>query len=471
MLGSSSCLLHTASLSLLLVHIAVLIPPARPKHHGSRPSLFGVDSEHAQDLPNSPAEPERSHPQTLVAVRKMTDIEHEMFFQHFWQFDFGSTKTPDDTPSKAMGVPERPTNASIPLQLQPPLALHHIADRSSPNAHWARALLQPTLWDRDFKCPTGTDACTAIDRSTSCCPSGSTCQLVTNGGRGDLACCRSGQTCTGDVQDCAEGYQKCPAAEGGGCCIPGFACVGTVGCVRSSTTTVIVNPSVTASPPSSSSTSSLPQTTTANTTPDISTSQTTITTSTTSTSSSSPPPPSSPTTTSSGNAFIPPARPTSAAVVTTSSLSAAAPICPTGFYQCSAYYHGGCCRVGRDCGLTDCPTSGSTTVAVNNGNGVTVVAPSPTRPLLDTGNCASGWQSCARDVGGGCCPGDFECGVESCTKGAGAKVTTGVGEGGVSVGKGAGEGLVSGGCRVSRWGTGGIVMMVVVVGIGGSFPL
>lgn len=74
-------------------------------------------------------------------------------------------------------------------------------------------------------------------------------------------------------------------------------------------------------------------------------------------------------------------------------------------------------------------------------------------------------------MGGGCCPGDFECGVESCTKGAGAKVTTGVGEGGVSVGKGAGEGLVSGGCRVSRSGTGGIVMMVVVVGIGGSFPL
>lgn len=89
------------------------------------------------------------------------------------------------------------------------------------------------------------------------------------------------------------------------------------------------------------------------------------------------------------------------------------------------------------------------------------------------GNCASGWQSCARDVGGGCCPGDFECGVESCTKGAGAKVTTGVGEGGVSVGKGAGEGLVSEGCKASRWGGGEILMMmvVVVVGIGGFFPL
>lgn len=224
MLGLSSYLPHAASLFLLL------IPAARSTHSGRRPSLFGDDSGHARDLLYPPAEQGHSDAQTLVAVRKMTATEDEMFFQHFWQFDFHAPKRPKDPPFSAIRVPDLPANASIPLLLQPPLALHRIADLSPSNGHWARALLQPHLWDRAFQCPTGTDACTAIDRPDSCCPSGNTCQLVRNKGQGDVACCATGQTCVGDVQDCAGGYEICPGAAGGGCCVPGYACVGTVGC-------------------------------------------------------------------------------------------------------------------------------------------------------------------------------------------------------------------------------------------------
>lgn len=257
---------------------------------------------------------------------------------------------------------------------------------------------------------------------------------------------------------------------------------------HSSTTTVIVNPQVTASPPTSSQ-SPPPSSATTTSSPALaplpfgpssvaSTSQSTstMTTSTTSTTTSTSPPrtissssssssPSSsspstsPSSTSSG--LFAPARPTSASVVTTQYLSAE-PSCPTGFYQCSAYYHGGCCRVGRDCGLTDCPATASSTVA--QGNGVTIVAPSQAAAAARAEGCASGWTTCGDDVGGGCCPpGGFECGRESCTKGPGAKVTGT----GVTVGKSAG--ISSEGARMSRWvleGRFGVGSLILGMGLG-----
>ena len=32
-----------------------------------------------------------------------------------------------------------------------------------------------------------------------------------------------------------------------------------------------------------------------------------------------------------------------------------------------------------------------------------------------TGNCASGWFTCAASVGGNCCPSGYECGTASCS--------------------------------------------------------
>ncbi len=118
--------------------------------------------------------------------------------------------------------------------------------------------------------------------------------------------------------------------------------------------------------------------------------------------------------------FVIPVRPTSNGVATITMVSmptSANDICPTGFYQCSAYYHGGCCRVGRDCALTSCPTPDSTTVA--NANGVVILGPvgsetGSVRSALGRGSCAQGWYNCAEEDGGGCCPSGYACG-QSCT--------------------------------------------------------
>jgi hypothetical protein len=91
---------------------------------------------------------------------------------------------------------------------------------------------------------------------------------------------------------------------------------------------------------------------------------------------------------------------------------------------------GGCCRVGRNCDTTSCPTSDSTAL-VSNGvtiGGVGGVAASTSTTTIDPnasstasaeansagGTCANGWSLCGQNDGGGCCPSDYVCG-SSCT--------------------------------------------------------
>jgi hypothetical protein len=81
------------------------------------------------------------------------------------------------------------------------------------------------LGARNFKCPTGTSACTSIGRSDRCCGSGETCEIVTDTGHGTVGCCPSWKKCTGTIGSCSGGYSACASALGGGCCIPGYDCV------------------------------------------------------------------------------------------------------------------------------------------------------------------------------------------------------------------------------------------------------
>ena len=83
--------------------------------------------------------------------------------------------------------------------------------------------------------------------------------------------------------------------------------------------------------------------------------------------------------------------------------------CPTGFYSCASSLSGGCCRVGRGCGVTDCPanTTGPTSV----GEDAKISGVPPPAP---TGNCQTGWSSCGPSVNGGCCPTGYACGVSNC---------------------------------------------------------
>lgn len=92
----------------------------------------------------------------------------------------------------------------------------------------------------------------------------------------------------------------------------------------------------------------------------------------------------------------------------TATATASGDICPTGYYTCAPQYNGGCCRIGRDCGITECPERAVTISAGGAGGAggvLTMTAPA---------SCATGWQSCASSLGGGCCPNGYNCGTSNC---------------------------------------------------------
>ncbi|KAK2760841.1 hypothetical protein FQN54_002080 [Arachnomyces sp. PD_36] len=311
--------------------------------------------------------------QPVAAVKKMTEDEGEKFFLEYWYFE-------DIASSSGNG-------SSVPFSL--PFPLH--SDSRGLFGRYFNLPRHLPLSKRGFECPTGTNSCDSINRPNSCCAQGQTCQIITDTGLGDVGCCASGEDCEGGVSECEEGYTSCPNNPGGGCCIPGYECRGE-GCVVVRTETVTLTPTQTTTKETAASETGAETTT--------SESETTTTEDTTQT-------------------IAPPIRPTTnppPTTITSNPTSSLPPVCPTGFYACSAVYQGGCCRTGRDCETTSCPTPSPSTTIVNE-NGQTIVVPvgegvvAPTA----TGKCAEGWFGCGVERGGGCCPEGFGCEERSCT--------------------------------------------------------
>lgn len=378
-----------------------------------------------------------------VGIRKMSGDPGEKFFLDYWIFE-----EDQDLRSWANATLSSFTN-SFPL--------HSDRNVSSILPRYMGLERLSLFAKRGYQCPSGTSACTGINRPNSCCALGSTCQIIQDTGLGDVGCCPAEQTCSGSVSDCGDGYTSCPENPGGGCCVPGYGCF-DVGCVQ--TSTAVINP-----PPQASTTTvtslttvtapgggvrTLTTTVIVNPAPPLTTSSaapppsstTETITSTTQTTTTSTPATVCPTdfrscpeslgggcchtdracgtgracpALSTSASFGPPARPTDDVTTTTfSSISGVG--CPTGFYACSAYYEGGCCQIDRDCEKTSCPALASTTLVSNS---PTIVAPTGsgiTAPGSQlTGACAGGWLTCAPAQGGGCCPQGYTCGPTQCS--------------------------------------------------------
>ena len=239
-------LLSLAPLSLLL------LTTSWPAQTGAKnlPSLWPYKPSFKMDLPSpvSRVEKRRSDLQKIargqepVGVRKMSGDESEMFFMEYWQIDIKLSDADtlsyrdrnkqtirshgsDLVESAVLGL----SNASIPHVLEAPFALH--TERRIMSNPLLRRLPQALslLGERAYQCPSGTSNCSSISRPDSCCPSGETCQLITDSGQGDVGCCGQEQSCSQQVAGCQQGYSSCPGTQGGGCCIPGYVCVG-VGC-------------------------------------------------------------------------------------------------------------------------------------------------------------------------------------------------------------------------------------------------
>lgn len=427
----------------------------------------------------------------IVGVRKMSDDEGEKFYLNYWVFLPPSSHSHplqdqnEHENSKEDGLISW-ANVTVAEMASPPFLLHSAHTNimaSNVLSRFFRFPIAPrsVVDKRDFQCPSRTSSCISINRPSSCCAEGQTCQLIEDTGLGDVGCCAAGETCAGSLSQCASGYTSCPDYPGGGCCIAGYACV-SGGCLLSSTATVFVSPSPPSAPSSSAtqnpSITSIATPPTRSSGPTPSSSQGPTTTIATITSASTL---SGTLACSSGFRSCPaslgggccstdracgrdicpeqsstgtvaaPVRPTSA---NPPPPDASATGCPTGFYACSAFYQGGCCRFGRDCAPTSCPSDAATTLI--DDNSVTIIAP-PSRGLsansILTGACATGWSTCAASDGGGCCPIGYVCG-NSCTATA-----TGSGLTASQIGKLAPNGAAHG-VAVTRL---AIIMALVVV--------
>ncbi|KUM61942.1 hypothetical protein ACN42_g5183 [Penicillium freii] len=391
MLSGSMLLLHALTILCSLPQFPLLVSA-----ENTNPSM-NLESKEAETSPSLPAlilQRNAAITSQLAAgpalgVKKMSEDEGEKFFLDYWSFGDDSSRGNISAryPSDEDGFsPARFVAQSYPFG--PAYSLGSDGDSQflhRENNDGANGLFEK----RDFKCPTGTTACVSIGRSDRCCGSGETCEIVADTGHGNVGCCPSWKTCSGMIGSCQSGYTACPHDLGGGCCIPGYDCV-EGGCAYITVITVSVHSTVVLS------------TVTYSTKPQDTTSTST------SCSSSTTSPHNSKSTTNDG--LAPPARPTNLSTVT--SATRGSDVCPTGFYACSAVYQGGCCRTGRDCDTTSCPTTSSTTIL---SDGVTIVAPVATTMSHSGGNrCAQGWFHCADTVGGGCCPMGFACGA-SCT--------------------------------------------------------
>ncbi|KGO38610.1 Mitochondrial substrate/solute carrier [Penicillium expansum] len=365
MLSGSMQLLHALTIFCSLPQFATLVSAENAS--GST----DLDSKEADTSPSLPANIilQRNAAITsqlaagpALGVKKMSDDEGEKFFLDYWSFGdvFSSVNISERYLSDEEGFsPARFVAQSYPFG--PSYSLGSDGDSELLPREYNDST--DNLFEkRDFKCPTGTWACASIGRSDRCCGSGETCEIVADTGHGNVGCCPSWKTCSGTIGSCA--YI-------------------TVITVTVHSTVVLSTVTYSTKPQDTTSTSIL---------------------------CSSPSASSHSSKSTTNDSLAPPARPTNLSVVT--SATRGADVCPTGFYACSAVYQGGCCRTGRDCDKTSCPTASSTTMI---SDGVTIVAPVATTTQRSGGNrCAQGWFHCADTVGGGCCPMGFACGA-SCT--------------------------------------------------------
>ncbi|XWW95941.1 hypothetical protein V2A60_003910 [Cordyceps javanica] len=315
---------------------------------------------------------------------------------------------------------------------RPAFARHHADESSSSRggvlrwraANKAFGLLQSQR--RAASCPRGMSGCDAIGQPNKCCQDGTVCTAVEDDAVGGIACCPQGSSCGGRVGTCPSDAVSCPAALGGGCCIPGYVCEG-VGCVPSASATDSTTATKTTATTivATSPATTITVTSTRTTWVDGAPSTVVVTEVVTQTASRAPSTTTTTVTVTESGSTVTggaPWRPTDTTTTTTmkggssssggggKTTTGTQEGCPTGFYGCLATHGGGCCQTDRDCRTSSCPPQASTTIV---SDGRTVVVPASdvlstaaSNELLYRVGFADGFgakRAAKREFGGGQC--------------------------------------------------------------------
>ena len=196
------------------------------------PVLLGVASLAAE------VSAENEQVRKPVAIRKMSGDSGEKFYMHYWRFEDEVEYAANSTSTSTPTTPAISTSPAIQRESDNSRRSSHISSELQflprtylPQAPYAfnlerlATLRSSPFQRRDFECPSGTNACTSINRPDSCCGTDETCMAVEDTGSGDVGCCPAGQDCSGTIGACWTGYTSCSSELGGGCCFPGYECV------------------------------------------------------------------------------------------------------------------------------------------------------------------------------------------------------------------------------------------------------
>ena len=175
--------------------------------------------------------------QLPTAVRKMGLDDGEKFFPEYMAFEEEIYEQAMLSPREAVAAVRMSREEEVRLlgtdsliSYQPPFAPHVTGDEGQLGWEiFRRAGEALSLLQGRQSCPEGMGNCANVGEPNKCCMNTEVCVTVQDSSSGNIACCPQGKKCSGAVGQCAQGATSCPAELGGGCCIPGFVCLG-VGC-------------------------------------------------------------------------------------------------------------------------------------------------------------------------------------------------------------------------------------------------
>lgn len=106
-------------------------------------------------------------------------------------------------------------------------AFRSIHDTSTGDGVLRRAAEALAILEKRQACFAGMNSCANIGKPQKCCQEGTYCQDVDDESLGEVACCPLGSTCAGSAK-CPSDAVTCPASLGGGCCLSGYECEGSI---------------------------------------------------------------------------------------------------------------------------------------------------------------------------------------------------------------------------------------------------
>jgi progranulin len=128
-------------------------------------------------------------------------------------------------PQDTLSLDEHHDDEHTKRQYHP--AFRPVRDGGASDNMFRRAAEALSILEKRQACFAGMNSCAEIGKPEKCCQEGTYCQEVPDPSLGEVACCPFGGSCDGTAK-CPSDAVTCPESLGGGCCLSGYECQGSI---------------------------------------------------------------------------------------------------------------------------------------------------------------------------------------------------------------------------------------------------